>query len=1106
MKKTIHENELVVMFNHTAKLSVGNDLTLKSDHLEKKDVNDIEKLFSKKKAVTNRVFSDKALKSLQKETHEMFKKLEIDPATMISIKGRRDLIAMQQKFLKNKHVLGAFIKPPAEDPSVQDWETGDLSTSQGYLDPAPNGIDAKFAWQFGGGRGENVEICDVEQGINMSHEDFPSNFGGFLGGKNTDSSKNHGTAVIGVLAAKDNGEGVTGISHNSEIKFISHRGLGTSQAIIEAADSLNSGDIILLEVHRRGPASNGVPDSQDGFIAIEWWPDDFAAISYATSKGIIVVEAAGNGAEDLDAEIYNNRQSGFPLSWRNPFNLNNPQCGAVMVGAGSPSSSIDRTILSFSNWGSRVDVQGWGRSVATLGYGGLQSDKTVTIDPFNGWTPDASDPKNTSSVFSGVGLRNIDAALWSGTNDKIYIFSGENYSRVDPNTMVEDTGYPKEIKDSWNGLPSKFESYIDAALWNAKSEKIYFFKGDEFIRIDPNNGWDVESGYPKKIAGNWPGLPANFTEKIDAACWNDKNNKVYLFSDSNYVRIDPNNSWKVDAGYPKPIQGNWEDLPESFNNSIDYAVYNPKNKKLYVSKSEDIIYTGGFSGTSSASPIVTGAIACIQSRLKARGKSKLNSFTAQDLMRSTGTPQLRFSGEVETNDKSNWRGVNATFGSGIDAALWNGKSDKVYMFKGSQFVRIDPKNDWNVEATYPKPLKDNWGGLPTNFESGIDAALWSDTNKKVYLFKGSEYVRIDPFNDWDVEPGYPKPISGNWPGFPSNFTNGVDSAVWNSKNNRIYFFKDDEYIRVNPSNSWNVDTGYPKSISGNWSALTNNGFDADLDAMLWSGTNKKVYAFKGEDYVRLDPFDSWNTNSGYPAIIARQRIGNRPDLKEVFAHLDIDSNWPGFPSSFGQDLDAALHSQKNNKAYFFKGSQYVRVSPNNNWEMDSGYPKNIAGNWDGLPASFQSGIDAALWNSKSTKVYFFKGAEYVRIDPNNSWKVEPGYPKPIAGNWPGFPSNFANGVDAAIWTEKNDKIYFFKGDDYIRVDPNNGWNVESGYPKPIAGNWDGLDTNFNSGIDVALWNNKSDKVYFFKGDQYVRIDPNNGWDVDKYYPRPIISD
>ena len=54
-------------------------------------------------------------------------------------------------------------------------------------------------------------------------------------------------------------------------------------------------------MHRPGPRFNfATRADQRGYIAVEWWPDDFAAILNATNRGIIVVEAAGNGAENLD--------------------------------------------------------------------------------------------------------------------------------------------------------------------------------------------------------------------------------------------------------------------------------------------------------------------------------------------------------------------------------------------------------------------------------------------------------------------------------------------------------------------------------------------------------------------------------------------------------------------------------------------------------------------------------------------------------------------------------------------------------------------------------------------------------------------------------------
>ena len=244
--------------------------------------------------------------------------------------------------------------------------------------------------------------------------------------------------------------------------------------------------------------------------------------------------------------------------------------------------------------------------------------------------------------------------------------------------------------------------------------------------------------------------------------------------------------------------------------------------------------------------------------------------------------------------------------------------------------------------------------------------------------------------------------------------------------------------------------------------------------------------------------NSWSQEAGYPKLIASNRIGNRPDLKQVFASLKIDSNWPGFPSSFDRDLNAAVWANQNNMAYFFKGSQYVKVNPANNWEMEPGYPKPIAGNWPDLPASFASGIDAAVSNTVNNMIYFFKGNQYVKVNPSNGWHMEPGYPKLIEGNWPGFPASFASGIDAAIWSGTNKMIYFFKGSQYIKVNPNNAWKVESGYPKPIAGNWPGLSAPFTNKLDCALWNGKSSNIYFFSGAEYVKINPGKVGQVEKY--------
>ncbi|HUE84711.1 MAG TPA: S8 family serine peptidase [Vicinamibacterales bacterium] len=55
--------------------------------------------------------------------------------------------------------------------------------------------------------------------------------------------------------------------------------------------------------------------------------------------------------------------------------------------------------------------------------------------------------------------------------------------------------------------------------------------------------------------------------------------------------------------------------------------------------SEKLWYTLRFSGTSSASPIVTGAVACLQGRAKSKHGAPLTPKRIRDILMSTGTPQ-----------------------------------------------------------------------------------------------------------------------------------------------------------------------------------------------------------------------------------------------------------------------------------------------------------------------------------------------------------------------------------------------------------------------------------------------------------------------------------
>lgn len=333
----------------------------------------------------------------------------VKPAAELAVALMEDLVEEEDDAFRNPMMPRADEAPPA---------TPDFVSRQGYLNAAPEGVDAYYAWTQLGGRGTGVDVIDLEWGWRFTHEDLGHNQRGVLAGTNSSAlrAENHGTAVIGEISGDHNVFGITGIAPEAQIGAVAFS-MPTAQAIRTAADRLRAGDILLLEIHRAGPRHNfAARDDQRGYVAIEWWPDDYLAIRYAINKGIIVVEAAGNGREDLDDPIYNRNPASpfgpFPRWWRNPYRRNPLDSGAIVVGAGAPPPSThgrnhgpDRSRLDFSNYGALVDAQGWGREVTTTGYGDLQGGSSRDLwytDTFSGTSSASPIVTGTLACIQGV--------------------------------------------------------------------------------------------------------------------------------------------------------------------------------------------------------------------------------------------------------------------------------------------------------------------------------------------------------------------------------------------------------------------------------------------------------------------------------------------------------------------------------------------------------------------------------------------------------------------------------------------------------------------------------------------------------------------------------
>jgi len=274
----------------------------------------------------------------------------------------------------------AYFDPPGAEPAVNAADDPRWP-DQGYLDPAPDGIDAEYAWTFPGGDGAGLRFIDLERGWTLDHEDLIAQGAALLHGANLDTSRYHGTAVMGEVCAVDNTLGCVGITPNLALAgVVSYHGSSRSNAMLASLGHLEHGDLLLLEAQ---------VDIGTGWLPIEVLDAEYDVIRLATALGIIVVEAAGNGNNDLDAftdgggnQILNRLDPAFRDS------------GAIMVGASS--SLAPHTRMWFSNYGSRVDCYAWGENVNTCTSDAAGSTTTYTTT-FSGTS-------SASPIISGAAL------------------------------------------------------------------------------------------------------------------------------------------------------------------------------------------------------------------------------------------------------------------------------------------------------------------------------------------------------------------------------------------------------------------------------------------------------------------------------------------------------------------------------------------------------------------------------------------------------------------------------------------------------------------------------------------------------------------------------
>ena len=304
------------------------------------------------------------------------------------------------------------VEPSAPPSELLPPTTPNFESNQTYL-PKPvfgslteDAVGATAAWKIPGGAGAGVKIIDIEYNWNPSHEDYPTlfyNSGNFL---DQDFDGNHGDAVVGILAAKRNGIGVTGISYDAQIGIMSTNASGSfniAQSILLSVQLLDPGDIILIEQQSLLPeeAQNSSCRPIPSFGPVEWNSAIFSAIETAVGNDIIVVEAGGNGGLDLDHPALMGK-----------FDRNTRDSGAILVGASTAPFTINfngapvirRSPACYTPHGDRIDSHARASGVTSLGYGSLYDGGSGALytDRFGG-TSSAS-PIVTASAAAIQGM------------------------------------------------------------------------------------------------------------------------------------------------------------------------------------------------------------------------------------------------------------------------------------------------------------------------------------------------------------------------------------------------------------------------------------------------------------------------------------------------------------------------------------------------------------------------------------------------------------------------------------------------------------------------------------------------------------------------------
>ena len=244
-------------------------------------------------------------------------------------------------------------------------------------------------------------------------------------------------------------------------------------------------------------------------------------------------------------------------------------------------------------------------------------------------------------------------------------------------------------------------------------------------------------------------------------------------------------------------------------------------------------------------------------------------------------------------------------------------------------------------------------------------------------------------------------------------------------------------------------------------------------------------------------YNEWlGTVNQNPQLIELEAVGvwtllsDRPRAEALMEAYKEETFSPPLRAVF--NVDGRIH--------LFEDTTYYTYDT----EMDeTSKPRKIKEEW---PALFSVGferVDAVFLGKYlvapdgqdlGRKLFMFNRDQYLRWDLDTH-SIEPGYPRPVAQDWPGV--DFGR-IDAVVNVDP-ESLYFFSGNQYVRFNTRTN-RADADYPALVSARWEGV--TFDR-IDAATyWGNG--KVYFFRGAEYIRYDTVTRR-ADPGYPKSVVG-